>query len=504
MKSFKALLIAFLFVFWTCGCTELEVFNENAPDASRVYKDQGMMMSLAGDAFRIWHNCMQEYSSLAGPMAVMADHHTCGWGKWYEFSLEPRELVGEFDNSLDFPYYYMISGQWEGSYRAISNANIILRELNNEDSELNFSPGQRALLESLSWFVSGISHGYLGLVFDQALLVRYYDSPEDFRLEQWDKIIDESLKMLDRSIEIASDNYFELPPEWFGGQLMTNIELSQLANAYSARILAYSSRTSSHNATTDWNRVLDYARKGIDRDFAPELGDNYGFRDYYWLYGIYPGWGRVDMRVVNLMDHDYPSHWPLDNSSWNTPDGMDPGPADPDDARLLTDFEYLQNNAFPPSRGYYHFSHYRFKRYDYVIEEVWYGSMTKPSFLAWEVKLLEAEALYRTGNIAGAVAILNDPSGPRKVRGQLPDADPGTDDILRLILDEKEIECYTTGAGVPYFDMRRTDRLQPGTWLHFPVPAGELEILSLPHYTIHTLADGIEGSAGGWRGYDEQ
>ena len=485
------------------ACVDLEVINKNEPDGSRVFSDQTNIIKLAGGNFRAWHNCIHEYSSLAGPMAVMADHHTCAWGKWYEFSIEPRELIGEYDNSRANPYYYMLSGQWQGSYSAITHANIILRELYDDGSELSLSPGQRSLLESFSWLVSGISHGYLGLVFDQALLARYDDNPEEFQLLQWDKLIDESLKMIDRAIEIARDNSFEVPPEWVGGQLMTNIELSRLANAYAARILAYSSRTSSHNATIGWNRVLDYARKGIDRDFAPQLGETYGFYDYYWLYGVYPGWGRVDMRVINLMDHDYPSRWPRDNSSWNTPDGMDPGPADPDDARLLTDFEYLQSNHFPPSRGYYHFSHYRFKRYDYLLEEVWYGNEPKPSFLAWEVKLLEAEALYRTGNVAGAVAILNDPSGPRKVRGQLPDVDPATDDVLRLIFDEKEIECYTTGAGVPYFDMRRTDRLQAGTWLHFPVPAGELEMMNLPHYTIHTIADGVEGSAGGWTGYDE-
>ncbi|MBS0010602.1 MAG: hypothetical protein KFF49_04290 [Bacteroidales bacterium] len=501
MKLLRYILL--VFVLAVHGCSDLQVINENDPDGSRVFSDENAIMDVAGTAFRTYHNCIQDYFSLAGPMAVMADHHTCAWGKWYGYSIEPRELIKEFNNSLNDPYYYQIRGQWQGSYSAITNANIIFRELNDEESELSFTAEQRSLLESFSWFVSGVSHGYLGLVFDKALVVRYDDSPEEFQLEQWDRLIDESLTMLDRAIEIAGQNSFEVPPEWVGGQLMTNIELSQLANAYAARILAYSSRTSSHNSGLDWHRVLDYARNGLDWDFAPQLGKTYDFYDNYWLYGVYPGWGRVDMRVINLMDHDYPSHWPADNVSWNTPDGMDPGPADPDDARLLTDFYYLQNNDFPPSRGYYHFSHYRFKRYDYVREEVWHGNKPRPTFLEWEVKLLEAEALYRTGNISGAVAILNDPSGPRKIRGQLPDVDPATDDVLRLILDEKEIECYTTGAGVPYFDMRRTDRLQPGTWLHFPVPAGELEMLNLPHYTIHTIADGVEGSAGGWTGYDE-
>ena len=122
--------------------------------------------------------------------------------------------------------------------------------------------------------------------------------------------------------------------------------------------------------------------------------------------------------------------------------------------------------------------------------------------MAWECRLLEAEAQFRLGNTGAALAILNDPAGARKVRGQLPDV-ADTDDVLRLILDEKDIECFLTGPGVPYFDMRRTDRLQPATLLHFPVPATELEISELPHYTINAVNDGVDGSAGDWSGWDE-
>ena len=99
------------------------------------------------------------------------------------------------------------------------------------------------------------------------------------------------------------------------------------------------------------------------------------------------------------------------------------------------------------------------------------------------------------------VVSLNDPEGARKVRGQLPDV-AASDDVLRIILAEKDIECFLTAAGVPFFDMRRTDRLQPATLLHFPVPATELEISQLPHYTINAVADGVDGSAGNWTGWD--
>ena len=287
---------------------------------------------------------------------------------------------------------------------------------------------------------------------------------------------------------------------------MTNSDLAKLANSYAARILASSSRTKAHNATIDWNRVLTYANNGITIDFEPELGDAYDWYDAYWVYGRYSGWGRIDHRVINAMDHNYPSRWPADNISWNTPSGNDPGPANPAaDARLTSDFQYLPTNTFTPARGYYHFSHYRHKRYDGVSNLVWYGNAPKPSFLAWENQLLRAEALLRTsGSSASALAILNSPTGARKVRGLCADiTDTSVDVVLRYIMDEKDIECYLTGAGIPFFDMRRTDRLQPGTLLHFPVPAGELEILKLPHYTIEAIPDGINASAGGWTGWDE-
>ena len=138
-----------------------------------------------------------------------------------------------------------------------------------------------------------------------------------------------------------------------------------------------------------------------------------------------------------------------------------------------------------------------------MIADVWYGNKNSPSFLVWENEMLKAEALVRTGNVAGAVAILNDANGARKVRGLLPDVtatDAAT--VLLRIYDEKDVELITTGMGIGYFDMRRNDRLQSGTLLHFPVPATELEIIQEPHYSIGGAPDGENISMGSWTGYD--
>jgi len=479
------------------ACADLEVINETAPDAERALANPSDVMSLAGGAFRTWNNTNQGYEAVALAMGVMGDYVTCSWGNsaMRDMSWEPR--INSFNNSLTYAYFPIIRTQWQDSYRAISAVNLALARL-NEGMDFG-GPDQDALLEAWCYFVSGVAHGYLGLDFDQANVILWDTDITTLELKPWEEVCAAGVDLLDQAIAIANSTSFTVPPKWVGGMNMTNVELAQLASGFAARILAYQSRTKAHNEALDWGEILTYAQNGPDFDFSPEQGDAYDFYDEYWIYARYSGWGRVDMRIINEMDHDYPSRWPT-SGIW--PDG-DPGPADPDDARLETDFEYLASNAFPPDRGYYHFSHYRHSRYDYVAAEVWYGSEPKPNFLAWEAKLLEAEALLRTGNATGAAAILNDPDGPRKVRGGLDDVSSSDPNLLRLILDEKDIECFLTGAGIGYFDMRRTDRLQPATLLHFPVPATELEISGLEHYTINAVADGVDGSAGDWTGWDD-
>ena len=59
----------------------------------------------------------------------------------------------------------------------------------------------------------------------------------------------------------------------------------------------------------------------------------------------YPGWGRTDLRVINLMDPDYPDYWPEDSTLLS--------PAVSADARLESDYEYLSGQNFNASRGSY-------------------------------------------------------------------------------------------------------------------------------------------------------
>jgi hypothetical protein len=506
MKT-KLYKITFAFIlalgFITFGCADLDVENLNEPDAAKALANPEDLASLAGGAFRTLHVAMQEYDGPALAMSNLADAGTCSWGNaaMRDMGNEPR--LG-WINSLTYAYFPVIRVFWEDSYASISAVNDVLRAIEEKGIEMGEDGSETEMVRAWSYFVSGVAHGYLGLTYDQSNVIKWDTDLETLELTPWSNAIDAALELLDQAISIANANSFVLPARWLGGEAYTNTELAALANSYAARILAYSSRNKAHNEGIDWNKVLSYANNGVTKPLQPELGDNYDFYDMYLVYQRYPGWGRVDHRIINLMDADYPSRWPMDGVSWSTPDGQDPGPAESADARLESDFGYLPDNAFPPDRGYYHFSHYRHKRYDYAFTQVWYGSDVKPSLLPWENEMLKAEALVRTGNVPGAISILNAPNGARKMRGQLPDVAEGTSaaDVLWTIFYEKDVELFNSGMGIAYFDMRRRDMLQRGSILHFPVPATELEAVNVPVYTIGGDPDGENVSNGSWTGRD--
>jgi starch-binding outer membrane protein, SusD/RagB family len=505
MKT-KLYKIAFAFIlalgFITFGCADLDVENLNEPDAAKALANPEDLASLAGGAFRTLHNAMQEYDGPALAMTVMADQGTCSWGNaaMRDMSSEPRQ---GFINSLTYAYFPVIRVFWESSYSSISAVNDVLRAIEEGGVQIGEGGSETNMVKAWCYFVSGVAHGYLGLVYDQANIIKWDTDLTTLELTPWNTVVDASIELLDQAISIANANGFILPERWMGGESYSNVELAQLASSYAARILAYSSRNKAHNEAIDWGKVLSYANSGIQKDLKPEMGTNYDFYDFYLVYQIFPGWGRIDHRIINLMDPDYPSRWPNDGVSWNTPDGQDPGPAESDDARLETDFGYLAENAFAPDRGFYHFSHYRYKRYDDFIARIWYGDIPKPSFIVWENEMLKAEAMVRTGNVPGAVAILNSPNGARKVRGQLADVTTtNAAQVLWTVFYEKDVELINSGMGVGYFDMRRRDQLQRGTILHFPVPATELEIVQVPVYTIGGAPDGENVSNGSWTGLD--
>jgi hypothetical protein len=481
------------------SCVDMDIENLNAPDTDDVLATPSDLIKLAGGAYRVWNNAINEYSGPALSMCTMADQNTCSWGNagMKDLSSEPRK---PFNNDITYSYAYVNRNFWNSSYSALSQVNDVLKKIDGDEHVTIIDNGVDVtnMVRAWCYFIQGVVHGYLGLVYDQANIIDWDTDLTTLEFKPYTDVSAAGIAFLDKAITtMGSSDDFTLPDGFIRGYNLSKAQLNQLANSFAARIMAYTPRTAADNAAVDWGKVLSYAQNGIDWTLAPDTDDKTWW-DNLKGYGVYPGWVRIDHRIINLMDHSYPSRWPDDNASWNTPDGKDPGEATSDDGRLASDFEFLPDNNFRPERGFYHFSHYRYKRYDDWLT-TWQGPA--PTFRKWENDMLIAEALVRANNdVAGAAAILNDPAGARKVRGGLPDVAPANaEEALEIIFYERDVELILTQGGTGYFDMRRRDMLQAGTPLHYPVPAAELEIIGADNYTT----DGPDDlSKGCWKGYD--
>ena len=113
--------------------------------------------------------------------------------------------------------------------------------------------------------------------------------------------------------------------------------------------------------------------------------------------------------------------------------------------------------------------------------------------------IFRAEAKLWAGDAAGAAAIIN--AGTRVTRGNLAPVAANAADVLAAIHYERIVEMPLAAAGISFFEMRSTNRLQAGTLLHFPVPGKALESIPADNYTYGGTdgTAGVDYSSGGWR-----
>lgn len=487
------IVISFLFVF--SGCQKLDVENLNNPDSAIVLANPDDLAGLAGGVVNGWFQETQEYDGLGLALWVGSDHGTCSWGNaaMNDFSREPRE---QWNNDGAYSYANVSRSYYLAMNSTLSLSNQIINQIVNNGAELK-TPAETAAVRAIGRLGQALGMGYIGLVYDKGFIVDETVNLESDEIPPVDYMAlrDAAIAKLDQVIAICNANTFTLPTAWIPGMTWTNVELGKLANSMAARLLVYTSRNATENAAIDWAKVKAYAEKGINFDFAP-LADDVSWYSLYQTYSVYGGWGQVDMRVINMMDPVQPAYFPASGSFAALPNG---GVAVSADARLLSDFQKLASCPFRPERGYYHFSSYRYKRLDTYLT-TWTEPM--PEMRKAENDLLLAEAKLMLTDKPGALAILNAGTNPRATRGNLPAiaATASVDDVKKAIVYERTIELYLTGFGIPFFDMRRTNMLQKGTPLHFPIPQQQLDVMLMENYTFGGVAnaDGINTSNGGW------
>jgi len=497
MKTIKYYLIfSVLFAFLLTGCESLEVKNENDPDFATAFSNPSDVRGVASSLINAWFQITQEYNGPALALWVGADAGTCSWGNaaMRDFSYEPRIA---WDNTPSYGNAIITENYYKTLYSILSSANEVAGKIKKDGMVITTEgKDETQMVLAVAHLAQGLTLGYVGLLFDKAFVVtESTDLTAAVPVSGYKAIIDTAVACLDKCIAICSSKTFTLPSTWVPGIEMTNTKLGELANTVAGLLLSYSPRNKTDNDAVNWTKVLGYAQKGLTYDFAPVMDDVNWYTGYH-TYANFSGWGMTDMRIVNMMDSRFPSRW-VDANTWNILPAPTTSHTAGIDDRIFTDFKYMSSCGFKVERGYYHFSCYRFKRRDQYLS-TW--KEPAPVFYKAENDLLKAEALLKKSgpDLAGAAAIIN--SGTRVTRGGLAPVSANASEIEAAIFHERNIELFCSGLGVEFFTMRKADKLQKGTPLHFPIPGQQLQVNMMDYYTFGK-DQGVAGkdySNGGW------
>lgn len=479
MKKIKITFMA-VFALIASSCeleTELDVDNVENPTSLEIGNE-----ATADKLFHSYYNTVNQYDGPGLALKTMADHTTMSWGNqaMRDMSSEPRIA---WNNASTYNYASVTEVYFNALHSMLADANAIAAQVVADEP---FSDPVK--YASVSRFGQGAALGYLGLVFD-----RVYISDETGTLNEGEPVgyqeaIQLALEKLDLAIAAADAGDFVVENQVYG-KSYTSEEWSQFLNTLAARIYANSARNNAQRAGLDWNRILEYTKNGLTYDFAVGQDGWTNWWPDHIGYAIYPGWGRVDMRVINLMDESYPDYWPEGETTLP--------PANSPDSRLASDFEYLESQDFRADRGTYHYSTYRHARYDNWLASGFTSDLYE--MLKAENDMYMAEAYLRLGDLIQAAAVIN--AGTRVNRGDLDPVLVDADAIAAAIHYERLVETINTGMGLGFFEMRGKDLLQKGTPLHFPIPGAALDAAGVPIYTFGgtTGTPGEDYSTGGWR-----
>jgi hypothetical protein len=487
------------------GCQDLTVENPNAPDRGRATAEPISTESFVATSFRTWWPVggHDDYPSWA--FSTIAHEITSGFADFgqLELSEEPRSA---WNNSEVNQRRFVNETPWFGLYRTISAVNDALAAIDNGLVIVDDTRTARA--RAMGKFIQGISHGYLGLYFDKAIIVDERTQLDTIRtptFTPYPQVVQTAVAQIDEAIAAAGTRPITFPADGWLFTPLTRDQFVRVANSFAARLIAYSPRTREERAAVNWNEVIRRIDAGIQQDFAPTAQP-----DILW-----DDWKRLVARLRTAgrpSDFGRPSYWivgPADSSNgfvnWaatpvanrmpfqvRTRDRRIQGAGGP--ATPGKYVGYNLNNIFQVARGTYRFSWYYYLRNG--TDQSWQNGPQLAMSVA-EMDLLKAEALIRLGRASEAVALINK---TRVANGELPPvslegppSEPGCVprklngqcgslwDALRY---ERGIELLGMSGVIRFFDQRGWGALPQYSITQLPIPGRELGTLRLPNYTF--------------------
>lgn len=497
------------FALVIAGCQDLNVVNPNLPDASRATTQPLTTESFVATSFRTWWPVAGHGVYPTFAFSTMARDVTSGFADFgqLELSVEPR---ASWNNNQVNGRRQVNQDPWYGYYRTISSVNDVVTAING--GLVIVDPIRTARAKAMGKFMQGLSYGYLGLIFDKAVITderTKLDTITTPTFSPYPQVITAAIAQLDSAAAVANTQpTMTFPVDGWLYQALTKDQFVRLTNSYAARLLAYAPRTRAERAAVNWAEVIRRIDAGIQADFAPVAQVDIFVDDWKRLMARLRTAGRPS-------DYSRPSYWligPADSTNgwvnWvatandlrqpfqmRTRDRRIQGTGGP--ATPGTYMGYNLNNLFAIARGSWRFSHYYYLRNG--TGTTWQTG-AQPEMTVAEMDLLKAEALIRLGRASEALPLINK---TRVANGQLPavtlDGPPNTAGCVPRKMDgtcgslwdalryEKGVELLGMSGVISYFDARGWQTMPESTPTQFPVPGRELGTLLQPLYTFGGL-----------------
>ena len=506
------------------ACVDLTTANTDQPDTARIIPDAATLEAhIARSYLTLFYGYTWQTDMV---MSTAAFQHSTVAAKsgMVQMSKIPREPI---DNTASSAYRSTNEEIWSSSYAAIKAAvdglngtrpsNPRALRIIDQATGADHTPRARAWAR----FVQGLGHGLLALTYDQAFVYDQGDDPASLTLAPYAEVMAEALAMLDSAAAIAATSDFTIPPAWFGNVGMTRAEFVQAVNGYQALLRAGVARGPAERAAVDWQAVMADADASFPCTGATCENLEIDAEPNVWVHGTHlfiglgiesGAWAQTSNFIHGMADQSGQYQVWLRGPVWyrmpfliQTPDERFPQGATAE-AQAAAPGRYIEYGGarghLRSDRGTWRWSLYRDHRLDDSPGNAGRSVMVSGR----DVRLLKAEGLWRTGNPGAAAAIVNETRvahgglSPANAAGtntscvpRLPDESCGT--LFEMLKWEKRMESYQYGFGMWYFDSRGWGDLYRGTFLHFPVPARELQRLGMPTYTFGGLGRGATGSA---------
>ncbi len=518
-----SVLVLALFVM---ACQDMDVTNPNNPSRDSAIESPQDVETLIATSFLQWFNRSNQTTPSIG-LSAMANEFNSGFGCFgaLEYGSEPRGPVtvdptaGSQPHRLAWSDYYSVIAGNNTALQAIEQFGLQIMRGGNDET-------QRA--RAFAKFTQGLSHGYIGLMFDRGYVYSESVDPESLGfvgedqsvqelVRPYPEVMDTAIAQLEEAKNIAETHNVTIPStsteRWISGYELGTQDFVRLINTYIARLMVYQARSPEERQAVDWQTVIDYIDQGITSDFAP-VGEPDVMTSWYKhraarLRSVIPSdFMRPSYMLIGHADQgDGFINWY--NSDWQNrePFTMENVP----DRRIVDEEgeegKYMGHyvaNIFAAERGTAHRSYYYYHRFGSGNT---FNTGPLPVVTVDEMNLLKAEGLIRMNRADEAVPLINqtrvangelppvtidgvpeDASGfcaPRKFNG----ACGSLWDALRW---EKRIEGAGVEGTVSFYDARGWGALVVNTPIHFPVPAQDQDLLGFGRYS---MGGGGEGSA---------